>query len=54
VRFRAGGERGAFFMPHMNPLHLPLLAYGIRDSVERVAGKTIDAINSGIRDDFDY
>jgi hypothetical protein len=54
VRFGASGERGAFFMPHMNPLHLLLLAYRICDSVERVAGETIDAINSGIRDDLNY
>jgi hypothetical protein len=52
VCFGARGEGGAFFVPHVNPPHLLLPAYSVCNSVERVAGETIDALNSGVRDNF--
>src|SRR5207249_11739850 len=53
MRFRAGGKRCGFLMPHMNPARSLSPANGVGDPVERVAGDSIDSLYSGASERFD-
>jgi hypothetical protein len=42
MRFRAGGERSRFFVPHVNPFHSFLFANRIGDPVEGITADSVD------------
>ena len=44
--FRAGGKRRRFFMSHMNPSNLFMSPNRVRDSVERIAGDSVNSLDS--------
>jgi hypothetical protein len=46
MRFGSRSERAGLLVPHVDPLQAPTGADGIRDSVQRVAGHSINALNA--------
>jgi hypothetical protein len=53
MRFRAGGERSRFFVPHVNPFHALLFTNRIGDAVEGVATNAVDSFHSGLQKGLD-
>src|SRR5271166_1606161 len=49
MRFGASRERGRLLMADMHPLNLVSSANRVRDSVERIAADSVNALNSGFQ-----
>src|SRR6266851_5902803 len=54
MRIRAGGERGDFLVPDMQPLHAAMAAQRIGEAIEAVAYDSIDALDTGGGEGFDH
>src|SRR5229473_5335023 len=54
MRVRAGGERGDFLVPDMQPLHAAMAAQCIGEAIEAVAYDSIDALDTGGGEGFDH
>jgi hypothetical protein len=52
MRFRSGGKRCGLFVSDVDPLNRLVFADGIGDAIERVAGNTIDLLNSCFRENI--
>src|SRR5580698_6078755 len=46
MRVRSRREGGGFFVAHMNPLHIPSGAYGVRNAIEGIAAEPVDPTNA--------
>ena len=46
MSFRSSGKRRTLLMPYVNPLNLFSCANGVGDAIERVAGNTVNSLNS--------
>jgi hypothetical protein len=51
--FRAGGERGRFFVSHVNPFHALLFANRIGDPIEGITADSVDSFHAGLRKSLD-
>src|SRR5216684_1753634 len=54
MRVRAGGERGDFLVPDMQPLHAAMATQGIGEAIEAVAHDSIDTLDTGRGERFDH
>jgi hypothetical protein len=58
VSLGAGGESSHFFMPYVEPIDLSILADGVREAVEGVAGDSVDSFyacfDEGLYEYFGY
>src|SRR5208283_175937 len=52
MRFRSRGKRCGLFVSDVDPLNGLILTNGIGDAIERVAGNTIDLLNSCFRENI--
>jgi hypothetical protein len=50
MRFRSRGKRCGLFVSDVDPLNGLVFANGVGDAIERVAGNTIDLLNSCFRE----
>jgi hypothetical protein len=46
VRLRASRKSRRFLVPHVNPLHLFVVADGVGESIERIPGQPIDPLHA--------
>ncbi len=49
MRFRSSSKRCRLFVPDMNPLNPLISSKGVGDAIERIAGNTINPLNSRFR-----
>jgi hypothetical protein len=54
MRVPAGGERGDFLVPDMQPLHAAMAAQCIGEAIEAVAYDSIDSLDTGGGEGFDH
>src|SRR6266403_3745902 len=54
MRVPAGGERGDFLVPDMQPLHAAMAAQCIGEAIEAVANDSIDTLDTGGGEGFDH
>src|SRR3989442_15952659 len=52
MRLRSSGKRCRLFMSHMNPMNLFLCANRVCDTVERVAGNTVNLPDSSFSENI--
>jgi hypothetical protein len=54
MRVPAGGERGDFLVPDVQPLHAAMAAQCIGEAIEAVAYDSIDSLDTGGGEGFDH